>query len=156
MRILMVCLGNICRSPLAEGILQHKAWKAGLQWSVESAGTSAYHPGNPPHELSTKVAKLNGVDICRQRSRQFVKEDLLNYDFIYVMDSSNYIDVKKMSGELWNSGKVDLLLNELYPGENRNVPDPWYGKEEGYHAVYEMIDEACDNIISKYELQNTK
>ncbi len=156
MRILMVCLGNICRSPLAEGILQHKAWQAGLQWSVESAGTSAYHPGNPPHQLSIKVAKMKGVDICRQRSRQFVKEDLLQYDFIYVMDISNYMDVKKISGKLWNSEKVDLLLNELYPGENRNVPDPWYGNEDGYHAVYKMIDEACNNIISKYEMKITK
>lgn len=156
MRILMVCLGNICRSPLAEGILQHKAWKAGLQWSVESAGTAAYHVGNPPHQLSIKVAKINGVDISRQRSRQFVKEDLLLYDFIYVMDSSNYIDVKQISGTLWNQAKVDLLLNELYPGENRNVPDPWYGKEDGYHAVYKMIDEACDRIIQKYDVRSTK
>ena len=156
MRILMVCLGNICRSPLAEGILQHKAWKAGLQWSVESAGTSAYHIGNPPHELSIKVAKMHGVNISRQRSRQFVKEDLLYYDFIYVMDSSNYIDVKQISGKLWDEEKVDLLLNELYSGENKNVPDPWYGKEEGYHEVFKMIDAACDNIISKYEIKNTK
>ena len=72
MRILMVCLGNICRSPLAEGVLQHKAWKAGLQWSVESAGTGAWHTGEPPHHLSIKVAKHNGVDISKQRARQFV------------------------------------------------------------------------------------
>ena len=156
MRILMVCLGNICRSPLAEGILQHKAWKAGLQWSVESAGTSAYHTGHAPHDLSIKVAKMNGVDICRQRSRQFVKEDLLQYDFIYVMDSSNYIDVKQISGKLWNSDKVDLLLNELYPGENRNVPDPWYGKEDGYHEVFKMIDRACDKIIEKQTTGSTR
>ena len=158
MRILMVCLGNICRSPLAEGVLQHKAWKAGLQWSVESAGTGAWHAGEPPHHLSIKVAKHNGVDISKQRARQFVKEDFLNYDFIYVMDSSNYIDVKKMSGKLWKEDKVDLLLNELYPSENRAVPDPWYGKEEGYHTVYEMIDKACDKIIEKYkqEVRATK
>ncbi|MEJ8842476.1 low molecular weight protein-tyrosine-phosphatase [Lacibacter sp. H375] len=156
MRILMVCLGNICRSPLAEGVLQHKAWNAGLQWSVESAGTGAWHTGEPPHHLSIKVAKHNGVDISKQRARQFVKEDFLNYDFIYVMDSSNYIDVKQMSGKFWKEEKVDLLLNELYPGENRAVPDPWYGKEDGYHTVYEMIDKACDKIIEKYIVRSTK
>ncbi len=156
MRILMVCLGNICRSPLAEGVLQHKAWKAGLNWSVESAGTGAWHAGEQPHQLSIKVAKLNGVDISSQRARQFVKEDFLHYDFIYVMDSSNYIDVKQISGKLWKEEKVDLLLNELFPGENRNIPDPWYGKEDGYHKVYEMIEKACDRIIQKYEAENKR
>jgi protein-tyrosine phosphatase len=102
------------------------------------------------------VAKQNGVDISRQRARQFVKEDFLHYDFIYVMDSSNYIDVKQISGKLWKEEKVDLLLNELYPGENRNVPDPWYGKEDGFHKVYEMIDKACDRIIQKYEAGSKK
>ncbi len=156
MRILMVCLGNICRSPLAEGILQHKAFKAGLQWTVESAGTGAYHIGKAPHPLSIKVAGINGVDISRQRARQFVKEDFLHYDFIYVMDSDNYVDVKKISGKLWKEDKVDLLLNESYPGENRAVPDPWYGKEDGYHTVYDMIDKACDKIIEKYNVKSKK
>ncbi len=156
MRILMVCLGNICRSPLAEGVLKDKAWKAGLNWSIESAGTGAWHAGQSPHQLSIKVAKMNGVDICRQRARQFVKEDFQQYDFIYVMDSSNYIDVKQISGKLWKEEKVDLLLNELYPGENRNVPDPWYGKEDGFHKVYEMIDKACNKIIQKYEEGNKR
>ncbi|HET9055708.1 MAG TPA: low molecular weight protein-tyrosine-phosphatase [Chitinophagaceae bacterium] len=149
MKILMVCLGNICRSPLAEGILQQKAWINGLPWSVESAGTGAYHAGEPPHRLSQKVARLNGIDISKQRARQFVKEDFDRFDFIYVMDSSNYNDVKRMSGKYWNENKIDLLLNEIHPGQNRAVPDPWYGTEEGYHEVFKMIDEACDNIIQK-------
>jgi protein-tyrosine phosphatase len=151
MRILMVCLGNICRSPLAEGCLQQRAWDAGLKWSVESAGTGSWHIGEPPHHLSTKVAKLNGVDISKQRARQFVKDDFERYDFIYVMDSSNYQDVKHMSGHLFNEEKIDLLLNELYPGENRSVPDPWYGKEDGYHKVFELIDAACRNIVEKHK-----
>ena len=155
MKILMVCLGNICRSPLAEGILQYKAGKAGLDWKVDSAGTAGYHIGEPPHHLSQKVAKLNGIDISRQCCRQFKKEDLVEFDKIYVMDSDNYNDVKRISGKLWNPEKVDLLLNELHPGQNRNVPDPWYGTEEGFHRVYEMIDKTCDVIISKYtEVQN--
>ncbi len=146
----MICLGNICRSPLAEGILQYKADKAGLNWKVDSAGTGNWHIGEPPHHLSQKVARLNGVDISKQCCRQFRKEDMLQYDKIYVMDSSNYNDVKHISRELWDESKVDLLLNELYPGQNRNVPDPWYGTEDGFHTVYDMIAKACDNILRKY------
>ena len=143
----MVCLGNICRSPLAEGILQYKANEAGLNWIVDSAGTGNYHIGEPPHHLSQKVAKLNGIDISHQRGRQFTKEDLLQFDKIYVMDSDNYNNVKKISGNLWDEQKVDLLLNATWPGENRSVPDPWYGKEDGYHKVFEMVSNACDVII---------
>lgn len=149
MKILMVCLGNICRSPLAEGILQHKANALQLNWQVDSAGTAGYHVGEAPHHLSQKVAKQNGIDISKQLCRQFVKEDLLHYDFIYVMDNSNYNDVKRMSQELWNEHKVDLLLNELFPGENKNVPDPWYGNEDGYHTVFDMIDRACEKIVKR-------
>lgn len=150
MKILMVCLGNICRSPLAEGIMQHKINKAHLDWEVDSAGTAGYHVGEAPHKLSQKVAKHNGIDICSQQCRQFVKEDMQRFDKIYVMDSSNYTDVKKISGALWNESKVDLLLNELYPNQNKNVPDPWYGEEDGYHKVFDMIDKACDKIIEQY------
>lgn len=150
MRILMVCLGNICRSPLAEGILQQKAFEKRLNWTVESAGTGNWHVGEPPHHLSQKVAKLNGVDISRQRARQFRKDDFEQFDFIYVMDSSNYTDVKRMAANSFDEHKIDLLLNELYAGENRAVPDPWFGEEEGYHAVFELIDRACDKIIEKF------
>ncbi len=149
MKILMVCLGNICRSPLAEGILQHKANKLNLNWQVQSAGTAGYHVGNAPHHLSQKVAKQNGVDISHQQCRQFVKEDMLNFDRIYVMDSSNYADVKKISGKLFNESTTHLLLNELYPNQNKNVPDPWYGEEDGYHKVFEMIDKACEAIVNR-------
>lgn len=150
----MVCLGNICRSPLAEGILQHKADKLGLKWEVDSAGTAGYHVGEAPHKLSQKVAKLNGVDISNQRCRQFKKEDFLHYDKIYVMDTSNYNDVKRLSRELWDEKKIDLLLNEIHPQKNESVPDPWYGEEDGYHKVYKMIDEACEEIIKKYSVIN--
>ncbi len=146
----MVCLGNICRSPLAEGILRNKIKKAGLCWTVDSAGTGNYHIGEPPHRLSQKVSKINGVDISFQQARQFNKLDMLHFDKIYVMDSDNYEEVKVMSQDLWDENKVDLLLNELYPCENREVPDPWYGTEEGYHRVYKLLDEACNNIIINY------
>lgn len=146
----MVCLGNICRSPLAEGILKNKVKNAGLNWIVESAGTGAYHTGEPPHHLSQKVAKHNGIDICGQQARLYVRNFILEYDKIYVMDTDNYNEVKRISGSLWNPSKVDLLLNELYPGENRSVADPWYGTEFGFHKTYELIDKACNNIIQKY------
>jgi protein-tyrosine phosphatase len=149
MKILMVCHGNICRSPLAEAILQHKAQMAELNWKVESAGTSNYHCGDQPHYLSQKVAQINGINISDQCARQFKKEDMLRYDKIYVMDSENYLDVKRISKELWNEEKVELLLNELYPGKNISVPDPWYGEEEGYHEVFKMIGDACDAIVEK-------
>ena len=84
-----------------------------------------------------------------------LKEVCRHFDFIYVMDSSNYTDVKQISGKLWREEKVDLLLNELYPGENRNVPDPWFGNEDGYYKVYEMIEKACDKILQKYEAGGT-
>jgi protein-tyrosine phosphatase len=150
MRVLMVCLGNICRSPLAEGILQEQANRAGIDLRVDSAGTAGYHIGEPPHHLSQKVAWMNGVDIGTHRGRQFSKDDMDVFDRIYVMDSANYNDVRRIAGEKWDPARVDLLLNELYPGQNRAVPDPWYGEEEGYHTVYDMVDKACRNIIKKH------
>ncbi len=156
MKILMVCLGNICRSPLAEGVLQQKINNLGLNWIVDSAGTGNYHIGSQPHKLSQKVALENGIDISNQKTRQFVKEDMLLFEKIYVMDADNYNDLKRMSYELWDASKTDLLLNELYPGENRGVPDPWSEKEEAYYKVFAMIDRACDNIISKYAHAETQ
>ena len=150
MNILMVCLGNICRSPLAEGILQDKAWKAGLNWSIESAGTNGYHTGEPPHRLSQKVAKLNGLDICNQRSRRFVAEDFERFDKIYAMSSDVIDEMRIIARKKFDASKVELLMNELYPGKDLDVPDPWYGPEPGYHDVYAMIDKACDLIVRKY------
>ena len=143
----MVCLGNICRSPLAEGILQNKARKAGLNWTIDSAGTNGYHIGEAPHRLSQKVARENGIDISQQRSRQFVKEDFARYDKIYVMADDVLDAVKKISKEKFDSKKIDLLLNVLYPGQNRDIPDPWYGAEDGYHKVFDLIDRACEKLI---------
>lgn len=148
MKVLMVCLGNICRSPLAEGILKHHISLQGLDWEVDSAGTGNYHIGEPPHNLSQKVAMCNGIDISSQRCRQFTKADMDLYDRILVMDTANYAEVKRISGNRWNPEKVSLLLDFLHPGEQREVPDPWYGTEPGYHEVYALIDEACKAFIS--------
>jgi protein-tyrosine phosphatase len=135
---------------MAEGILEHKARAAGLDWVVESAGTNGYHIGDPPHRLSQKVARLNGIDICNQRSRQFIPEDFERYDKIYALADDVLDEIRWIAGKNYNPQKVDLLLNELYPGENRSVPDPWYGTEPGYHEVFKIIDQACEKIISKY------
>jgi protein-tyrosine phosphatase len=156
MKILMVCLGNICRSPLAEGILEDKAKKAGLNWKVDSAGTGNYHVGEPPHVLSQKVAKQNGIDISKQVCRQFKKEDMLHFDKIYAMDNEIYADIKKMSGELWNEEKTDLLMNEAYPEKDLDIPDPWYGTDVNYHIAFDMISKACDALIEKFKSQKAK
>jgi len=149
MKILMVCLGNICRSPLAEGILQEKTRKAGLDWIIDSAGTNGFHIGEAPHRLSQKVALQHGIDISRQRARQFVTADFDQFDIIYAMAEEVIDEMKWIAKIKFNATKVDLLMNAVYPGENKDVPDPWYGPEPGYHEVYNMIDSACDKIIEK-------
>jgi protein-tyrosine phosphatase len=154
MKILMVCLGNICRSPLAEGILQQKAFEAGLAWSVESAGTNGYHVGEAPHPLSQKVARLNGIDISCQRARRFVAADFDTYDKIYALAGDVMDDIKRIAGKKFDPAKADLFMNELYPGKDKDVPDPWYGPEPGYHEVYKMIAEVCDKVIEKYSIIN--
>lgn len=146
----MVCLGNICRSPLAEGVLRDKAGSAGLTWDIQSAGTNGFHTGEPPHKLSRKVATLNGFDICHQRARRFVKSDFARYDKLYAMADDVLDEMKKIGRECWNPGKTELFLNELFPGENRSVPDPWYGTEPGFHEVFHLIEQTCDAIIRKY------
>ncbi len=156
MKILMVCLGNICRSPLAEGILQDKARKAGLDWKVDSAGTNRYHTGEAPHRLSQKVAKLNGIDISKQRARSFIPEDFEQYDKIYALAQDVLQDIKSIAGKKFDGSKIDLLMNELFPGENIDVPDPFYGPEQGYHDVYRLIDDTADAIINKYSIFNNQ
>ena len=151
MKILMVCLGNICRSPLAEGILAHKSRQAGLNWSLDSAGTNnGYHLGEAPHHLSQKVARLHAIDISHQRARNFTADDFERFDRIYAMSKDVLEDIKNIAKKKFDARKTDLLLNELYPGKNMDVPDPWYGPEPGFHEVYKMIDKACDKIIEKY------
>jgi len=151
MKILMVCLGNICRSPLAEGILKHKARLANKNWVIDSAGTNGYHVGEAPHRLSQKVAKLNGIDICSQKASQFATRDFEDYDVIYAMADEVITEMKWIAGKNYDASKVKLLMDELHPGKRLDVPDPWYGPEPGYHDVYKMINEACDEIIRKYD-----
>ncbi|MCK6639975.1 MAG: low molecular weight phosphotyrosine protein phosphatase [Bacteroidia bacterium] len=156
MKILMVCLGNICRSPVAEGVLRHRLTEAGIDHvHVDSAGTSGWHNGEHPDRRSSLNAKQNGVDISKQISRKFMIDDFENFDIIYVMDQSNYRDVTTLAASETHLRKVRLLLNEINPGSNMPVPDPYYGGEEGFQNVFELIDRACLRIverISKNEL----
>ena len=149
MKILMVCLGNICRSPLAEGILKDKIKKAGLNWEVDSAGTNGFHVGEPPHPLSQRIAKIKGIDISCQKCRRFEMDDFDRFDKIYAMSADVIKEMKWIGKNKYDGSIVELLLNESYPGRNRDVPDPWFGTEAGYHKAYELIDEACEAVIRK-------
>ena len=146
-KILMVCLGNICRSPLAEGILQSKLPRD--KFIVDSAGTGEWHIGKQPDQRSIAIAHKNGLDISHQRGRQFRTEDFKDFDYIYVMDGSNYNDVLSLAKNDEEKNKVKLILNELFPGENVDVPDPYFGLQNGFASVYDMIDQACDIIAEK-------
>ncbi|MFD0975965.1 low molecular weight protein-tyrosine-phosphatase [Salinimicrobium gaetbulicola] len=148
-RVLMVCLGNICRSPLAEGILKSKVDSNKV--IVDSAGTSNYHVGDLPDERSVSIAKKNSLDITYQRGRQFTTEDFDNFDLIFVMDMSNYRDVLSLARTEEDQNKVSLILNEIFPGENVEVPDPYHGGHDGFKRVYEMLNEACEVIARKIE-----
>ena len=150
MRILMVCLGNICRSPIAEGVMRNIALLNNLNWQIASAGTENYHIGEPPHSYSQKVCQKHGIDISQQRARKFVASDFEQFDKIYAMSQDVLAEIKYQAGSAFDEGKISLFLNELYPGSNRSVPDPWYGPEEGYTEVYEMIERTCLGIAAKY------
>jgi protein-tyrosine phosphatase len=146
-KILMVCLGNICRSPLAEGLLASKLPKD--TFFVDSAGTGNWHVGRQPDERSIAVAKKNGLDISSQKGKHFQSSDFDEYDYIYVMDSSNYDDVMRMAKNETHRNKVQMILNELFPGENVDVPDPYYGMQNGFDNVYAMLNETCAIIAKK-------
>ena len=146
-KILMVCLGNICRSPLAEGILASKLPKN--KFLVDSAGTGHWHVGRRPDERSIATAKKHGLDISKQKGKHFNPKFFDEFDYIYVMDGSNYDDVVSLAKTNEQKKKVKLILDELFPGDNVDVPDPFYGLQNGFDMVYEMLDEATDILAKK-------
>lgn len=148
MRIVMVCLGNICRSPLAQGILEAKCRLARLDWVVDSAGTSGWHNGGSADPRSISTAAKHDIDITAQRSRLFVKEDFDKFDLVLAMDSSNYQDILKLASSKEQRDKVKLILNYEFEGENRPVPDPYYN--DGFDLVFDLLDKACDRIIAEH------
>ncbi len=143
----MVCLGNICRSPLAEGILQSKLNPE--LFTVDSAGTSRYHIGNKPDPRSISTAKKHNIDITKQRARQFTKQDFIDFDIIYAMDKSNFANIIAFAENEAQHSKVKLILNESFPDKNLDVPDPYYGGDNGFKKVYTLLEDASEKISTK-------
>lgn len=148
-KILMVCLGNICRSPLAEGILKSKL--PSDSFFIDSAGTGDYHIGKSPDTRSIAIAKKHGLDISNLKGRQFDVLDFDSFDIIYVMDESNYRNVISLAKNQHDKTKVKFILNEVSPYQNNNVPDPYYGGTDGFENVYKMLDEACSIIAKNFQ-----
>ena len=148
-RVLMVCLGNICRSPLAEGLLRSKVSDNKVE--VDSAGTSNYHVGDRPDTRSITIASKYGLDISQQRGRQFQVSDFDRFDHIYTMDASNYNNVIDLARNDSDKNKVKMILDEIYPNAHYDVPDPYYGGDQGFENVFKMLDEACDIIAEKLD-----
>lgn len=143
----MVCLGNICRSPLAEGILKSKIDSSRIY--VDSAGTGGWHAGELPDPRSIAVARKYDIDITDQRARKFDRSDFDLFDYIFVMDNSNKQDVLKLNNYNDANHKVQLILDEIFPGENVDVPDPYYGGDDGFEQVFKMLEEACESIARR-------
>ncbi len=154
MNILMVCLGNICRSPLAEGILKHKLQSQGIKATVHSAGTSDYHVGEPADPRTIDVARTHRIDITTHRARQFDKEDFDRYDLIYAMDQSNYDKIIRLARNEADVKKVELYLNLSSPGSNSEVPDPYWSGKDGFEHVYQLLDHAGEKLIEKIQINN--
>jgi len=149
MKILMVCLGNICRSPLAEGILSLKGKHLNLE--VDSAGTAAYHIGKQPDIRSIEIANKYTIDLNQQRARQFSRADFDKFDIIYAMDTNNYAHLISLASTETERNKIRMILNEINPKAYQSVPDPYYGGENDFQDIYNMLDKACDKIIQNIE-----
>ena len=148
MKILMVCLGNICRSPMADGLMRKKVQEHKLDVYVDSAGTANYHVGGAPDTRMTQTAKRKGVDISGLQARQFVVSDFDNFDLIYVMDHSNYDNVVRLARNESDRNKVQLIL-ELLPNQIEiEVPDPYYGGQEGFEHVFDLLDQSTEIILN--------
>lgn len=147
MRILMVCLGNICRSPLAEGILKSKTQH--LKIIIDSAGTAGYHVGKKPDARSIYIANKNNINIKEQKARQFNRSDFDNFDIIYAMDKNNYSHLIALAENEDERLKIRLILNEIIPGKYNSIPDPYYDNENGFQNVYNMLEKACEKITNQ-------
>ncbi|MFM7566631.1 MAG: low molecular weight protein-tyrosine-phosphatase [Flavobacteriales bacterium] len=147
MRILMVCLGNICRSPLADGILRYRVSQKNLNWVVDSAGTAGYHVGSPPDDRMIKTAYKNGIALSSLRARQFTCDDFEAFDRIYVMDRSNYKNIITLAKSPTEKAKVHFLLDHLFPNQEEEVPDPYYGSQKDFDHVFHLTDRAINQLL---------
>jgi protein-tyrosine phosphatase len=145
-KILFVCTGNICRSPLAEGILKDKLRKKKISAEVDSAGMEDFHVGDPPDERAFLTAKKRGIDISGHRGRLFETDDFDYFDKIYIMDSIHYTALSRMSRNEKDLEKVDYTMNVIEPGKNIPVQDPWYDGMNAFEKVYKQLDQACEKI----------
>lgn len=145
----MVCLGNICRSPLAEGILKSKVDSDKV--TVDSAGTANYHIGKGPDKRSIATAARYKIDITDQRARQFTEEDFDKFDYIFAMDRSNYNDIVSLAKNTSDKAKVTLMLEVLNNPQAIEVPDPYYGGDSGFEHVFQLLDQATDLVVKKIE-----
>ena len=148
-QVLFVCLGNICRSPLAEGIFRHhvESRKPGVRFHIDSAGTGDWHVGSAPHEQSCRVALERGLDISRQRALQIQADDLRNFDWVVAMDSENHRNILALPGAEVNRARVIRLLEVLPEAASLDVPDPYFGGPEGFDQVYDLLDDACVRLL---------
>jgi protein-tyrosine phosphatase len=154
-KILMVCLGNICRSPLAEAIMREKLKQFNLPIAVDSAGTSNYHIGENPDSRSIANAAKNGIDISQLKARQFSVHDFDQFDLIYVMDESNYNNVTALARDENDSNKVRIIMNEHEALGYTHVPDPYFGKEKDFQLVFDLLDKVCEKICRNFQQQLT-
>ncbi len=151
MKALMICLGNICRSPMAEGVVRYLATERGLDIQLDSCGTNGFHDGESPDRRAMLNLKEKGIDISDLRSRKFRIDDFQNFDILFTMDLSNRDDILKLAQTDEDRKKVKLFLNEAHPGENLPVPDPYYGGDEGFESVYKLINEAATAFLNKID-----
>ena len=148
MKILFVCTGNICRSPMAEGLLRHKLKKAGMESEVDSCGFEPFHIGDHPDPRAETVSRKNGIDISDHIARLFSKKDFDRFDRIYIMDSSHYYDLRSMARNEADMLKVDYIMNLVYPGRNQEVDDPWYHEIKAFERTFSQLDAACDKLLA--------
>jgi len=150
-KVLFVCLGNICRSAIAEGVLRNKIYEQGLNMEVESAGTASYHVGESPDERMQQKAIEHGLNISNQHGRQFTVSDFDEFDYIFAMDESNQNNILRLTRNESDKKKVELFLNLSHPNQDLSVPDPYYGGEQGFEDVYQMVNTACDDFLNGLE-----
>ena len=155
-KVLFVCLGNICRSAIAEGVLKQKSKDQNLNLIVESAGTANYHVGEAPDKRMQEKAIEHGLNISNQRGRQFSVSDFDEFDYIFAMDSSNRENILKLARNETDNNKVELFLNLTFPNKNMEVPDPYYGGAQGFEDVYQMVNKACDDFIKQLNFSPKK